>query len=390
MIKKIAITGLTLLAGTVSEMANAQSSTQLDGRVGTITTAVPFLRISPDARAGAMGDAGIATSPDANAQYWNVAKIPMSDQNYGVSATYTPWLRDIVPDVFLGYLSGYFKFGNQKEQAISISMRYFNLGDIDYTDQDGNANGSGKPREYSFDLGYSRKLSNNLSAGVTLRYINSNIASGNVNSNLVYNPAKTFSADAGIFYTKRTMVSEEKGSIFNFGAVVSNIGGKVSYSNERKDFLPANLGIGASYTFLIDSFNKFTVTADLNKLLVPAPIKYIDSAGNEEYSIPTDKGVVSGIFNSFQHAPGLYGTTISVGAEYWYQNQFAGRAGYFYEAAAQGNRKYFTVGAGVRYNVLGIDFSYLIPSGGGTARNPLSNTMRFTLSYNFQKPKSNS
>jgi len=393
MTKRFALAGLTMLSGMMVAQSYAQTgtgqATTQDGRVGVITTAVPFLRISPDARSGAMGDVGVAISPDANAQYWNVAKLAMSEKDMGFSITYTPWLKDIVPDVFLGYLAGYKKFGQNDNQAISGSLRYFNLGDINYADRLGTPTGTGKPREFSLDVGYSRKLSQYLSAGVSLRYINSNIAAGAATEDAAnYKPGSAFAADAGIYYTNTKEIGEEQSGTFSLGAVVSNLGSKISYTQTRKDYIPTNLGLGGAYTYKIDHFNKFTVALDLNKALVPAPVQKTGTDSNgvdKTYWEYPEMGVVAGVFNSFAKAPPGYGTTISLGAEYWYQDQFAVRAGYFYENKNNGARQYFACGVGVRYSVFGLNVSYLVPSGAGIARNPLSNTLRFSLTFDFDK-----
>jgi hypothetical protein len=385
MAKRIAIAGLTMLTGLIGTQTFAQKTVGIDGKVGAITTAVPFLRISPDARSGAMGDVGIALSPDANAQYWNVGKIAMSDKDAGVSVTYTPWLKDLVPDVFLGYISAYKKFGATKNQAVSASLRYFNLGNIDYTDINAASVGSGKPREFSFDIGYSLKLSENLSAGLALRYISSNIAAGNPDPSNTYSPGHAFSGDVGIYYTKTHAITEDRSGTLSLGAVITNMGSKISYSQEEKDFLPINLGIGAAYTYKIDVYNKITAALDLNKSLVPAPKYYTSVSGADSGGYIPNPGVVSGMLGSFTTAPPGYGTTVSLGGEYWYQDQFAVRAGYFYENKNNGDRQYFTCGLGVKYNIFGLNFSYLIPSGSGVARNPLSNTLRFSLLFDFDK-----
>lgn len=379
---------LALLGAMAFASFSASAQTQLDGRkVNTISTAVPFLRISPDARSGGMGDVGIALSPDANAQYWNIAKMPFNEKMAGVSITYTPWLKDLVPDIFLAYLSGYYRFGQDTSQAISASLRYFSLGDIQYTDIQGQSLGTGMPREFSFDLGYSRRLSRYLSTGIGLRYIHSNIASGVSGSQSAdYKPANAFSADLGVFYTNTKEIDEYRFNNFSFGAVLSNLGSRVSYSNLYKDFLPANLGIGAAYTAKMDEFNKITFAVDLNKLLVPTPTDTSTDPGVIKLDPHRDKSVVSSIFSSFGDAPfseELREINVSVGAEYWYQNQFAVRAGYFYEDKTKGDRKYLSVGLGVRYSMLTINASYLIPSGNGVTRNPLSNTLRFTLMADF-------
>lgn len=384
MAKRIVIAGFTLLSGMMVSPVFAQDPS-LDGRVGTITTAVPFLRISPDARSGAMGDVGLALSPDANAQYWNVAKLAASEKDFGASITYTPWLKDLVPDVFLGYVSGYKKFGpDGGNQAISASLRYLNLGSIDYRNETGDPNGTGKPREFSFDVGYSRNLSQFLSVGVALRYINSNIAAGSVSEGNLYKPANAIAGDIGLYYHKTQEMAEDTKGTLSFGAVISNLGNKISYSQQRRDYIPTNLGIGGAYTYQVDQFNKVTFALDFNKALTPAPVMKTDSAGNPRWEIP-NMGVLAGIGNSFIKAPPGYGTTISVGGEYWYQDQFAVRAGYFYENKNNGDRQYFTCGLGVKYNVFGLNFAYLVPSGSGVARNPLSNTLRFSLTFDFDK-----
>lgn len=377
MAKQFAFIGLTLLTCIAISNIDAQTKYNANGSdVNFITTAVPFLRISPDARSGAMGDAGIATSADPNAQYWNVAKVPFAGNNYGVSMTYTPWLKDLVPDIFLAYLSGYAKFGKDNNQAVSASMRYFSLGNINYTDVIGNSIGTGMPREYSFDLGYSRKLSEFLSTGVTLRYIYSGIASGVSYTGIStdYRPGKAVAADAGLYYTKKHDIDGVRNNTISFGAVASNLGSKISYNSSRKDFIPMNLGIGAAYTSQVDEYNSFTVALDLNKLLVP-----LLNNGDTQYS------VVNGIFNSFKTGDQLKEIDASLGIEYWYQKTIAFRAGYFYEDKDNGDRQYITCGAGVKYNVFQLNASYLVPQGSGVTRNPLSNTLRFSLIFEFDK-----
>ena len=389
-VKKIS---LSLLAGfaMLANVSNAQSNLDGSNSYNTITTAVPFMRICPDARSGGMGDVGIAISPDANAQFWNVSKLAMADKEVGASLTYTPWLRDLVPDIFLAYMSGYVKFGNDdnKNQAVSASLRYFSMGNIDFTDYNATKIGTGQPREYSFDLGYSRKLSDNLSIGLTGKFINSNIINGAANASQggsTFKPGKSFAVDFGMFYTKDINYNDQtgQGSRFNLGAVITNLGSKISYTNDRKDFIPTNLGIGAAYSYSIDEFNKLTFALDFNKLLVPSPL--IDSNGIQTY--PYNKSLMSGVFGSFNDAPGgfkeeLQEVMVSIGTEYSYQNQFFARAGYFYESRYKGDRRYLSVGAGVKYSVFGINFAYIIPSGAGINRNPLSNTLRFSLLFEF-------
>eukprot|EP01012_Entosiphon_sulcatum_P048615 TRINITY_DN67119_c0_g1_i1.p1 TRINITY_DN67119_c0_g1~~TRINITY_DN67119_c0_g1_i1.p1 ORF type:complete len:400 (-),score=43.73 TRINITY_DN67119_c0_g1_i1:27-1226(-) len=391
MAKRFALVGLSLA---LTLNAAAQQTTGLNGQstVNTVTTAVPFLRISPDARSGAMGDVGLAITPDANAQYWNVSKLPFAQKKYAVSATYTPWLKDIVPDIFLAYLSGYAKFGEKTPQAISFGFRYFSLGEINYTAFDASPLGTGKPNEYSFDLGYSRQLSPYLSTGLSFRYIHSAIATGLAStSGIDYKPGNAVSADLGVYYTKTKDIDDFRSTNFSFGAVLSNVGTKIAYSSTRRDFIPINLGLGAAYTYKIDEYNKVTAALDLNKLLVPTPQDTSTTPGVRKYAIP-DKTVVSGMFGSFGDAPGGFSEElkewqISAGLEYWYQNQFAVRAGYFYENKDKGDRKFFTCGLGVRYNVFNLNFAYLVPSGSGVTRNPLSNTFRFSLMFEFDDLK---
>jgi hypothetical protein len=398
MANRFASLALVLSAGLITTSAFAQSSSSsknLDG-TNTVTTAVPFLRISPDARSGAMGDVGIALSPDANAQYWNVSKLPFAAKPYGISMTYTPWLKDLVPDIFLAYLSGYAKFGQEGNQSISASMRYFSLGEINYTDINAQPLGTGKPNEFSFDAGYARKLSPYLSTGLSFRYIHSAIASGlSAQPGIDYKPGNAFSADLGVYYTRTKEIDEFRNHNLSLGAVLSNVGTKISYTSTRKDFIPINLGLGGAYTYQADEYNKVTFALDVNKLMVPTPL---DSASNPDvtgprYYIP-EKSVVSGMLGSFSDAPGGFSEElkefqVSLGAEYWYQNQFAVRAGYFYENKDKGDRQYFTAGLGVKYNVFNLNFAYLIPSGSGINRNPLSNTFRFSLLFEFESLKGN-
>jgi hypothetical protein len=373
----IKLTALVLLLGGATSIVSAQEA----NKINVVTSAVPFLRISPDARAGGMGDAGIATSPDANSAFWNLAKTPFTTQKGGVAITYTPWLKDLgLNDVYLASLGGFYKLDDQ--QAISGTLRYFSLGNIQFTDNLGNDLSSFRPREFAFDLGYSRKLSEKLGLGIALRYINSNLANGSING-VAYKAGNAVAGDISLYHNGL----KADGSGLNWGVVLSNLGSKISYTSDanQKDYIPANLGLGIAYTKSIDEVNKLTFALDLNKLLVPTPPAFGDSAGTANYRT---KGVVNSWFSSFGDAPGGFSEEIkeisaSLGAEYWYDNQFAIRAGYFYENPIKGNRKYFTLGAGLKYNMMGLNFSYLIPSGNGVNRNPLSNTLRFSLVFDF-------
>ncbi|HOZ50830.1 MAG TPA: type IX secretion system outer membrane channel protein PorV [Chitinophagaceae bacterium] len=389
---------LALCAAILIASNNVIAQTSTNGQSSgpdytTITTAVPFMRISPDARSGAMGDVGIAIDPDANAQFWNVSKLAMADKDAGISITYTPWLKDLVPDIFLAYIAGYLKFGDaeNKNQAISLSMRYFNMGSINYTTIDATPAGTGNPREVAFDLGYSRKLSESFSIGISGKYIHSNIINGAGNSGVNYKPGNSFAVDFGAFYKKQLKSNDETGqsSSINAGLAITNLGSPISYSNDRKDFIPTNLGIGLAYNYVIDEYNKLTVALDVNKLLVPSP-KWIknDSTGEYTFPVPKEQSVMSGVFSSFGDATGggseeLREVMLSIGAEYAYQNQFFARAGYFYESKQKGDRRFLSLGVGVKYNVFGLNFAYLVPSGSGVSRNPLSNTLRFSLLFDF-------
>lgn len=360
-------------------------------RINVVTTAVPFLRISPDARSGGMGDVGIATAPDANSSFWNQAKIPFAVSKAAIAVTYTPWLKGLdLNDVYLASLAGYSQI--DELQSVSASLRYFSLGNIQFTDALGNDLNTFRPREFSFDIGYSRKLSENLGVGIALRYINSSLASGNYGGQ-TYKPGTAVSADLSLFHDGTA--GSATGSGLNWGLTLSNLGSKISYSNDatQKDYIPANLGLGIAYTKVFDETSKATFGLDVNKLLVPTPPQFSEDNSNaSDDSIKLAKyhnqGVVSSWFNSLSDAPGGFSEElkefqISAGAEYVYNNQFALRAGYFYEAPTKGDRKYFTLGVGLNYNMFGLNFSYLVPSGNGVNRNPLANTLRFSLIFNL-------
>ncbi len=372
--KSIKFKAVTLF--TISLLSSISLFAQTEVNPSVVTTAVPFLRISPDARGGAMGDAGIAVSPDANSAFWDLAKTPFATDNDAVGLTYTPWLHDIASDVYLATLAGYHKLDDN--QAISASVRYFNLGSIQFTDYNGTQLQLYKPREFAVDLGYSRKLSDKLGIGVALRYINSSLASGDVGGT-VYKAGQTVAADLSLFHNGL----DDAGQGFCYGIALSNLGGKIGYTDNAlgKDFIPANLGIGAAYTAIIDEDNKITFALDINKLLVPALPASTgnDSIDNQNLANYHSQSVFSSWGSSFSNSA----YTFSGGAEYTYNNQFSARAGYFWEGANQGDRRYFTVGVGLKYNIFGFNFSYLVPSGNGVTRNPLSNTLRFSILFDL-------
>ncbi len=374
------LTAFTMLIG-IAISVNAQSTNPIN----VVTTAVPFLRISPDARSGGMGDVGIATIPDANSIFWNLAKLPFAKSNSAIALTYTPWLTGLgLNDVYLISAAGYGKIDDQ--QAISGSVRYFSLGNIQFTDNSGNDLQTYRPREFSVDAGYSRKLSEKLGLGIALRYINSNLASGQSSSGSTYKTGTSVAADLSLFND-----GSEGGTVsgLNWGVALTNLGSKISYTSDasEKDYIPANLGLGVAYVNVFDETSKVTFGMDINKLLVPTPPALGDSAGLVNYH---NESVIGSWFSSFTDAPGgfseeLQEIQVSAGAEYTYNDQFSFRAGYFYENKYKGDRQYFTLGAGLNYNLFGLNFSYLIPSGNGVNRNPLSNTLRFSILFNLDK-----
>ena len=359
-------------------------------QLNVTTTAVPFLRISPDARAGGMGDLGVATTPDAASGFYNLAKTPFAKKDIGIGLTYTPWLKDLgLNDVYLLAASGYKKL--DENSALSLGIRYFSLGNIQFTDYNGNELGSGHPREFSFDLGYSRKLGDKLAIALAGRYIYSNLAAGYAGAGTTYQPGKTFAADISLYYHGAT---DEAGG-WNYGMALTNLGGKVGYTNDAtgKDYIPADLGLGASYTKVFNEDNKVMFGLDIHKLLVPVPPALTspsnptqDSSNLADYH---NKNIINSWFSSFSGENQFKSLQFSLGAEYSYQDQFFFRAGYYYEDPSKGDLKYFSLGIGVRYNVMGLNFSYLVPSGSGTNRNPLSNTLRFGLTFDLDSNADN-
>lgn len=366
-----AIISLTLLSILT---ARSQSSSPGENNYNPITTAVPFLTITPDSRHGATGDAGVATSADASSQHWNPSKYAFIEESAGVSISYTPWLRQLFRDMNLAYLSGFMKL--KSGQAIGASLRYFTVGELQLTDQSGTNLAVVKPNEYALDFSYSRKLSENFSGGVAMRYIHSDLSGGM--GSQVYVPGNAFATDVSFFYT-RDVSRNNAAKIFSAGLNISNVGSKISYDNGRnKEFLPANLKLGATYTTELNEFNKFSFSLDLNKLLIPTP----DPGTQDDKS---GESVVGGIFSSFSDAPGgfkeeMQEINYSLGIEYWYNDKFAVRSGYFNENEYKGNRKFVSTGVGVRMKVCSVDIAYLIPV---NQNNPLANTVRFSLLFDL-------
>ena len=349
-----------------------------------VTTAVPFLRIVPDARGGSMGDAGIATSADPNGMHYNASKLAFAEKKVSIAASYTPWMRNLgLQDVYLAYLSGYVKL--DKLQSVGFGLRYFSLGDIEFTDDNGTSLGQGRPNEFDITAGYARKLSDRFSGAIAAKFIYSNLATGQRVEGNEIKPGISGAADLSLTY-KAPIKFTKNESELTLGMAVSNLGAKITYTNSiNRDYIPTNLGLGAAWKFNLDAYNTLTITSDFNKLLVPTPRPEIDEDGD---GIPDYKqySAIRGVFKSFGDAPGgfseeLKEINIATGVEYWYDNQFAVRAGYFYEHYSKGNRKYFSAGLGVKYNIFGLDFSYLIPT--TNQRNPLDNTLRFTLIFDF-------
>ncbi len=410
--------GLILFASILkSEKSFAQATNNdLLGQINTITTAVPFLIITPDARAGGMGDVGVASDPDAASIHWNPGKLSfikyrevgtnkLIDSKLGFNISYTPWLRKLVPDINLAYVSGYGRFGNPKfGQVLAGSLRYFSLGDITFTDNVGNVIGNFRPNEFALDVAYSRKLSDYVSMGIALRYVNSNLTGGISVEGAATKAASAVAGDVGIYIVKPEIKIGKYDSQFAFGLNISNIGNKVSYTQtSEKDFIPINLRLGPSYKVQFDDDNSLALMIDINKLLVPTPPTLArDSSGNPipdgngYYEIAAGKNpnvsVPAGMIQSFGDAPGGFKEemrefTYSAGLEFKYNEYFAIRGGYFNEHATKGNRKYLTLGFSAGFTIVHFDFAYLIPT---QQRHPLENTLRISIVLNFPPPSTNS
>ena len=358
--------------------------------LNAIQTVVPFLTIAPDSRAGAMGDVGAATSPDVYSQHWNPAKYAFIDGNAGVGISYSPWLRNLVPDINIAYLTGYYRIDDK--QVTSASLLYSSLGDVHFTDDFGNLERTFKPNELAFDLGYSRIFAEHFSGGIAFRFIYSNLTGGSYSGGDATKAGTSFAADISGYYNNNVSMFGKDGEV-GLGVNFSNIGSKMSYSDDQaSDFIPMNLRLGGSGTVELDEFNKLTLAVDFNKLLVPTPPKY--SSSNPDSIIAGKDPNVSvpvAIFQSFYDAPGGFSEelrewTASIGLEYWYSNQFALRAGYFHENESKGNRKYFTAGAGFKLRGFTIDFSYLMPT---VSNHPLARTLRFSLAFDINSLQGN-
>lgn len=370
--KKIVVTSLLLIV-TFSGL-KAQTDP-----INIVSTAVPFLRISPDARAGGMGDAAIATAPEANAVFWNLSKVGFAKKRTAIAFNYTPWLRDLgLTDVYLASMGGYHKLN--ETSAISSSLRFFSLGNIQLTDFSGNVLNTVRPTEFAIDGGYTRILSDKMSIAVAIRYINSRLVTGDVGTGVVYRAGNSIAGDVSLFYNG----ADGDGQGFSAGLSISNLGTKMGYTNDarNKDFLPANLGLGLAYTKAFNETSKITFALDFNKLLVPAaPIATgnfsIDSTKLADYR---SMSVITSYGKSFSDPRSFIA---SFGTEFSYDEKFFLRAGYFYEDKSRGNRSSFSAGAGFNLNFMTVNVSYLVPSGSGITRNPLSNTLRLGVVFNF-------
>lgn len=354
----------------------------LDG-ARVVSTGVPLLLIAPDSRSGGMGDVGAASRPDANSIHWNAAKLAFMDKKAGITFTYSPWLKEIVDDIKLMYLSGYYKLNERS--ALGASLTYFSLGAINFFSEFGESIGTYKPNEFAVDMAYTMKLSDNLSLSLTGRYIRSDLTQGQNVGTTATHAANAGAADVGLYYQNE--IKSEMPSEYAFGVQISNLGSKVSYSDHMEsNFLPANLRVGGRYSVDFDQFNNISLMLDFNKLLVPTPPVY-DDEGNIFAGMDPNVGILEGAIQSFYDAPNgfkeeLQEITLSAGLEYWYNKLLGVRAGYFYEAQNKGGRQYLTLGLGLRYNVMGFDLSYLVATS-ALNNNPLKNTLRVSLCFDL-------
>ena len=375
-----------MISSLLAVMSLTVSAQDKNSMFNPVHTSVTSQTIAPDARGGAMGDIGAATDPDVNSQYWNPAKYPFAISRAGVALNYTPWLRQLVNDMDLAYLAGYYRIGDYS--AVSGSLRYFSLGEV-YTSSDvsGSNDMTIRPYEMSFDVAYSLMLSEKFSIAAAVRWIHSDLTYDYTEETT---PGNAFAADIAAYYQNYINIGQRECQL-GVGLNVSNIGSKITFGgDDNSEFIPTNLRLGASLMVPIDEYNKFTIAADANKLLVPTYPQKKEEESDEDFEVRKQKDYydvssISGIFKSFTDAPGgfkeeLQEVNWSVGGEYTYNDKFSVRAGYHHESENKGNCKYFTVGAGFKMNVFSLDAGYVI----ATAKsNPLDQTMRFTLTFDM-------
>lgn len=397
----------TLIAAILSAFTVSAQGTDVQGHTGqsleynVISTAVPFLIIAPDARSAGLGDCGVSTSPDVYSMHWNAAKYAFIEEDFSVGLAYSPWLRKLIPDMNIAYLA--LSKRVSPRSTVAMSLRYFSLGEVNFTDERGVSLGTYKPNEWLVDAAYSRKLGEYISAAISARFIYSNLTQGVSDGS---KPAISVAADLGVYYQRPVEWFNGMDATFSWGVAITNIGAKMNYNknNIKKDFIPTNLRIGPSLKMNFDDYNSLAISLDFNKLLVPTPPIYLKNAAGTQDSLDDgghkiiyagkddDVSMVQGMFQSFYDAPDgfseeLKEITIGVGAEYWYEKIFSLRAGFFHEAKMKGNRRYLTFGAGLRYNVFGLDVSYLVPvnNSSTSGTNPLEGTLRFNLLVNLDK-----
>lgn len=406
--KRIKVLSLVFVMVITAMNLNAQSNTDIKEVLGqnleynVISTAVPFMMIAPDARASAMGDVGVSTSPDVYSMHWNPAKYAFIEDDFSVGLAYSPWLRSLVNDMNIAYLAVSKRVS--PKSTVAASLRYFSLGDITYTGQDPNINlGTYSPNEWAIDVTYSRKLGDYISGAVAGRFIYSDLTQGVIDYS---KPAISVAADISVFYTRNVYWFDNMDAVFSWGVSISNIGSKMNYNEAslKKDFIPTNLRLGPTLKLNIDDYNSLAFSIDINKLLVPTPPVYMKNAAGTADSLDANQnriiaagrdnevGPIQGMIQSFFDAPGGFKEemkefTLGVGAEYWYNKTFNVRAGFFHESKMKGNRRYLTFGAGLKYNVFGLDVSYLVPvnNTATSGTNPLENTLRFSLTINIDK-----
>lgn len=415
----IALFNIVIQFTAFAQPTGGSGVTQNQLQLNAITTSMPFLSIVPDSRAGAMGDAGTTLSANSTSIFWNTAMLNFAESKSQIGVSYTPWLRKLTNDIHLSYLSGYAKI--DKRQAISASLRYFSLGEITFTTADATVIREDKPSEFEIALGYAFKLSERQSIGINGKFAYSNLTGGSTIPGVNTKAGVAGMTDLSYVFRNPDLKIGKADAIYAFGITINNVGNKVAYSDvQRRDFLPQNLKLGNSITAKLDQFNKLTYSLELQKLLVPTPPKTrINSETGEVEFLSgknNDVGVIAGMFQSFYDAPGVLQKddagnfvptdgggfaveknsrfkeemseiNIATGLEYWYNNVFALRGGFFYESKNKGGRQFFTAGVGFQYNIFGVDISYLAAL---QRTNPLANTLRFTLRFDIgQSGKAN-